>query len=185
MRKQLAIQEYDITVRQSNVANVEPEQKFKEMLAKQRDAAAEASIKKQEAKRAEYDKQKIIAETAKKEAQIALEEAKLLKLKEIELAEKIKIAADAQSYQKRKVLEADGALEMKLATIEKIAEKISQGWANRQVPQTVIITGEQENTSQYTGSPQEIQIMLGMMLAEMAKNQLSTDLSIPKGRTAQ
>lgn len=208
VRKPTALSDYGITVTQSNVSNVDPEAKFKEMLALQRDAAAQASVKKQEAKRAEYEKQKIIAEgeaqkakirveqekaqitkliaaeTAKKEAEIALQEARILKEKEKELAEKVKIAADAEAYRKRKVLEADGALEMKLATIEKIAEKIAQGWANRKVPQTVIVTGgDAPASAQYTGSPDEVKVMLGMMLADMAQKQLATDLSVPAGTT--
>ena len=208
-RKPTALVDYQIIVSQSNVSNVDPEQKFKDMLALQRDAAAQASVKKQEAKRAEYEKQKIIAEgeaakaqirvdqekaqitkliaaeTAKKEAEIALQEARILKLKEKELAEKVKIAADAEAYKKRKVLEADGALEMKLATIEKVAEKIARGWAERKVPQTVIVTGEGGDAAQYTGSPEEMKIMLGMMLADMAKNRLATDLTVPRGRVAK
>ncbi|MEJ2200246.1 MAG: SPFH domain-containing protein [Desulfuromonadaceae bacterium] len=210
MRKPTALADYGISVTQSNVSNVDPEKKFKDMLALQRDAAAQASVKKQEAKRAEYEKQKIIAEgeaskaqirvdqekaqitkliaaeTAKKEAEIALQEARIQKEKEKELAEKVKIAADAEAYRKRKVLEADGALEMKLATIEAVAGKIAQGWAERPVPQTVIVTGgNATDAAQYTGSPDEVKIMLGMMLADMAKNQLSTDLSVPQGARAK
>lgn len=209
IRKPTALVDYQIIVSQSNVSNVDPEQKFKDMLALQRDAAAQASVKKQEAKRAEYEKQKIIAEgeaakaqirveqekdqitkliaaeTAKKEAEIALQEARIQKEKEKELAEKVKIAADAEAYKKRKVLEADGALEMKLATIEKVADKIARGWAERKVPQTVIVTGGGGDAAQYTGSPEEVKIMLGMMLAEMAKNQLATDLNIPRGARAK
>jgi len=210
IRKPTALVDYDIIVSQSNVSNVDPEKKFKDMLALQRDAAAQASVKKQEAKRAEYEKQKIIAEgeaakaqirvdqekaqitkliaaeTAKKEAEIALQEARIQKEKEKELAAKVKIAADAEAYKKRKVLQADGALEMKLATIERVAEKVAQGWAQRKVPQTVIVSGGNSgDAAQYTGSPDEVKVMLGMMLADMAKNQLSTDMSIPQGATTR
>jgi len=210
IRKPTALSDYEIVVTQSNVSNVDPEKKFKDMLALQRDAAAQASVKRQEAKRAEYEKQKIIAEgeaakaqirveqekeqitklitaeTRKKEAEIALQEAKTQKEKEKELAEKVKIAADAEAYRKRKVLEADGALEMKLKTIEVVAEKVSKGWAERQVPQTVIVSGGQADAAaQYTGSPDEVKVMLGMMLADMAKNQLATDLTVPKGATVR
>ena len=123
----------------------------------------------------------IAAETAKKEAEIALQEARIQKEKERELAAKVKIAADAEAYRKSKVLQADGALEMKLATIEKVAEEIARGWAKRKVPQTVIVTGEGGDAAQYTGSPEEVKVMLGMMLADMAKNRLSTDLTVPQG----
>lgn len=75
-RKDTALVDYGIIVTQSNVSNVDPEQKFKDMLALQRDAAAQASVKKQEAKRAEYDKQKIIAEGEASKAQIRVDQEK-------------------------------------------------------------------------------------------------------------
>lgn len=158
LRKPTALIEYGIIVAQSNVSAVDPEKKFKEMLGKQRDAAAEASVKKQEAKRAEYDKQKIIAEgetakaairieqekaqitkliaaeTARKEAEIALAEAKIQKEREKELAAKKKIAADAIAYEKTKVLKADGALEMKLDALVKMNKDNANALAKRAVP---------------------------------------------------
>jgi regulator of protease activity HflC (stomatin/prohibitin superfamily) len=207
VRKPTALHDYHIIVAQANISNVDPEKKFKEMLGLQRDAAAQASVKKQEAKRAEYDKQKIIAEgetekasiriqqekaqinkliaaeTMLKEAEIDLKQAKIQKAKEIEVAAKVKIAADAEAYAKRKVLAADGALDKKLAAFNAAVKDISKGWANRPVPQVVINSGGSGDPSSdgYSGSPEEVKVMLGMMLADMAKNQLSTNLDIPKG----
>ena len=204
LRKPTALLDYKIIVSQANIAGVDPEPKFKEMLAKQRDAAAEASVKKQEAKRAEYDKQKIIAEgeaskaqirvdqeklqitkliaaeTMLKEARIDLQQAKIQKEKEVQLAEKVKIAADAQAYAKAKVIAADGALTQKLEAFNQAVEDISKGWANRAVPQTVIMSGggNGEGNAQYNGSPEEVNIMLGMMLADMAKKSLNVDLQV-------
>jgi hypothetical protein len=206
IRKPTALKDYNIIVAQSNVSAVDPEQKFKDMLGLQRDAAAQASVKKQEAKRAEYDKQKIIAEgeTAKasirieqekaqittliaaetllKQAKIDLEEAKIQAAKEIQVAAKVKTAADAEAYAKAKVIKADGALTQKLASFNQAVEDISKGWANRAVPQTVIMSGggSAEGNAQYTGSPEEVNVMLGMMLADMAKNSLNVDLKVKK-----
>ena len=202
--KPTALLDYKIHVSQANVASVDPEPKFKEMLALQRDAAAQASVKKQEAKRAEYEKQKIIAEgeaskaqiqvdqeklqitkliaaeTLLKEAEIDLKQARIQKQKEIEVAEKVKIAADAQAYAKKKVIEADGALTQKLATLENIAEDVSKGWANRPVPQQVIVMGGSDGSggNDYSGTPEEFKIMMGMMMAEMAKQNLNLDTKI-------
>ena len=158
IRKDTALKTYGIIVAQSNVSAVDPEPKFKEMLGKQRDAAAEASVKKQEAKRAEYDKQKIIAEgetekasiritqeklqitalisaeTMLKEAQIDLEQAKIQKLKEVELAEKVKIAADAEAYANKVILQSDGALDKKLAAAVQMNKDNANALAKRAVP---------------------------------------------------
>jgi len=68
--------DYDIIFSQSNVSNVGPEKKFKDMLALQRGAVAQASVKKQEAKRAEYEKQKVIAEGEAAKAQIRVDQEK-------------------------------------------------------------------------------------------------------------
>ncbi len=203
LRKPTALLDYKIVVSQANIAGVDPEPKFKEMLALQRDAAAQASVKKQEAKRAEYDKQKIIAEgeaskaqirvdqeklqitkliaaeTMLKEAKIDLSQAKIQREKEVELAAKVKIAADAQAYAKAKVIQADGALEQKLEAFNRAVEDISKGWANRKVPQQVIMMGGNgEGTNNVAGSPQEVQVMMGMMMAEMAKQNLKLDLNV-------
>ena len=204
LRKPTALLDYKIIVSQANIASVDPEPKFKAMLALQRDAAAQASVKKQEAKRAEYDKQKIIAEgeaskaqiqvdqeklqitkliaaeTMLKEAKIDLMQAKIQKEKEVQVAAKVKIAADAQAYAKRKVIEADGALTQKLAAFNQAVEDISKGWANRKVPQQVITFGGAGGDSAASGSPEEVRIMMGMMMAEMAKQNLKLDLDVNK-----
>lgn len=204
IRKPTALLDYKIIVSQANVAGVDPEPKFKEMLALQRDAAAQASVKKQEAKRAEYEKQKIIAEgeaakaqiqveqekaqitkliaaeTQLKQAEIDLKQAKVQKEKEIEVAAKVKIAADAEAYAKKAVIMADGALSQKLKTLEVIAENVSKGWANRPVPQQVIMMGGANGDAgaNYTGTPEEFKVMMGMMMAEMAKQNLNLDTNI-------
>jgi hypothetical protein len=165
VRKPTALHDYKILVAQSNVSAVDPEAKFKAMLGLQRDAAAQASVKKQEAKRAEYDKQKIIAEgeTAKasirieqeklqitsliaaetllKAAEIDLAQAKIQAKKEKEVATKIKIAADADAYKRSKAIAADGALAQKLHTLEVIAKYQADALAKRAVPTNYFASG--------------------------------------------
>ncbi|MGB5926562.1 MAG: SPFH domain-containing protein, partial [Cyclobacteriaceae bacterium] len=62
LRKKHPVSDYNIIVAQATVEDVNPEVRFKEMLGKQRDAAARASIEKEKAKQAEYEKQRIIAQ---------------------------------------------------------------------------------------------------------------------------
>lgn len=165
MRKKHPIAEYGIVVSQATVEDVNPEQRFKEMLGKQRDAAAQASIEKERAKQAEYEKQRIIAEgeaekasikvnmekeqitalitmeTEKKKEQVNVEKHKL-ELQSARLkAEEVKVLADAEAYKKRKVMEADGALEMKLQTFEKVHEAYAQAIAGTQLVPTTYIGG--------------------------------------------
>jgi hypothetical protein len=45
----------------------------------------------------------------------------------------------------------------------------------------ITVKASRQRDSAVSGSPDEVKIMLGMMLADMAKNQLSTDLSVPRG----
>jgi regulator of protease activity HflC (stomatin/prohibitin superfamily) len=158
MRKDTALVDYKILVSQSNVSSVDPEPKFKDMLGKQRDAAAEASVKKQEAKRAEYEKQKIIAEgeaekariqvdeekkqitklieaeTTLKQSKIDLEDAKIQKQREVELAEKVKIAADAEAYKKKKLVSAGASPQELLAAAVQMNKDNALALANRDVP---------------------------------------------------
>ncbi|MBL6446253.1 hypothetical protein JMN32_08035 [Fulvivirga sp. 29W222] len=171
MRKKHPIAEYGIVVSQATVEDVNPEQRFKELLGKQRDAAAQASIEKERAKQAEYEKQRIIAEgeaakasikvnmekeqitalitmeTEKKREQVNVEKHKL-ELQSARLkAQEVKVLADAEAYKKKKVMQADGALEMKLQTFERVHSAYAQAIAGTQlVPTTYIGGGEGKGT---------------------------------------
>ena len=188
IRKKHPIAVYGIMVSQATVEDVNPEARFKEMLGKQRDAAAQASIEKEKAKQAEYEKQRIIAEgeaskakiqvdmekkqiteliaieTAKKKEKVTVEKRKL-ELKSAELkAREIKVLADAEAYKKRKVMEADGALEMKLQTFEKVHAGYAAAIAGTQlVPSTYISSGSQK------GSPSSMDL-INLITADMAKD---------------
>lgn len=171
MRKKHPIAEYGIVISQATVEDVNPEQRFKELLGKQRDAAAQASIEKERAKQAEYEKQRIIAEgeaekakikvgmekeqitalitmeTEKKREQVNVEKHKLeLQSARLE-AEEVKVLADAEAYKKSKVMQADGALEMKLQTFERVHAAYANAIAGTQlVPTTYIGGGDQKGT---------------------------------------
>lgn len=194
IRKSHGLTEYGIEVAQVTVENVEPEEKFKEMLARQRDAAAEASIEKQTTQKAEYKKQRIIAEgetdkasiridqekaqieilitaeTAKKKAQLTFEkngvDLKAARLK----AKTIKELADAEAYKKYKIYKADGALEKKLKAYVAVnaayAEALKETKAQL-VPTTVIGS---------SGGSNNATALIDMLTAKTAKD-LAIDVS--------
>lgn len=193
-RKKHPIEQYGILVTQSTIESVQPEEKFQEMLGKQRDAAAAAAVSRQEAKQAQYEKQKIIAqgETEKartkmseeqKQTQIIVQAETQMKQAEIDLRtseinqRKAKIEADAllitkraEAESKRIVMVADGALEQKLAALE----NINASWANAasqhsMVPTTVIGTNDGKSNSSAD--------FMSLMTA-MAAKQVGVDLNV-------
>lgn len=142
LRKVHPLKQYNIYIAQTAVENVDPEPKFKAMLGKQRDAAADASVEKQKAQKAEYKKQRVIAEgeTQKAEIRVTQEKMQIEKLisaetslkeaqirKEVEQAgleadrlkaKRIDVLATAEATKKRKIMLADGALDKKLKSME-------------------------------------------------------------------
>jgi hypothetical protein len=157
-RKTNPINQYRIKVSQAVVENVDPEERFKVMLGKQRDVAAQTSISKESAKKAEFEKQKILAEgeseKAKKLVELETKQVEIITAAETEMkkakikkqteqaeleaarlkAQSIKVLADAESYKKRQIMVADGALEKKLATYEKVMSTWAEAYAKRSVP---------------------------------------------------
>lgn len=189
MRKKHPITVYGIMVSQATVEDVNPEVKFKELLGKQRDAAAQASIEKEKAKQAEYEKQRIIAEgeaekakikvgmekeqitalitmeTEKKREQVNVQKRKL-ELQSARLkAQEVKVLADAEAYKKKKVMQADGALEMKLQTFEKVHAAYAQAIAGTQLVPTTYIGGG----SSAKGTPSSMDF-INIATANMAKD---------------
>ncbi len=189
MRKKHPIADYGILVSQATVEDVDPENRFKELLGKQRDAAAQASIEKEKAKQAEYEKQRIIAEgesskaqiqvdmekkqiteligieTAKKKEQVMVEKRRL-ELKSAQLqAQEIKVMADAEAYKKRKVMEADGALEMKLKTFQAVHAQYANAIAGTQLVPTTYIAGGGDGK----GTPSSLDF-INIATANMAKD---------------
>lgn len=137
-RKFSSIKEYGITVADAQITDVDYELMVDQMLAKKIDAATKSSISKQELMTAQQQKLTAEAQGEKKlveiEYQQRQEQTKLvvaaqtkvavakedLLQQEIQLqasrkeAEKIKTLADANAYEKQRLIQADGALTQKL-----------------------------------------------------------------------
>lgn len=169
IRKIHPLKQYNIFIAQTAVENVDPEKKFKEMLGKQRDAAADASVEKQMAQKAEYKKQRIIAEgeTQKAEIRVSKEKEQIetlinaeTQLKEAEIREKtekagleadrlkakrIEVIAAAEANKKRKIMLADGALDKKLATFEKVHANYAEAIKGSQIVPSVVIGGDSKS----------------------------------------
>lgn len=150
LRKFSSIKEYSVLVGDAQIIDVDYEKKVDEMLSKKITAATNASVSKQELMTAQQKaltaeaqgKQKLVEiEYKEKEnqtkqvvqAQTKVELAKQdLAQQEIarqaaeKEAAKIKTLADAEAYAKQRVMAADGALDKKLATYE----RVQKSWAD-------------------------------------------------------
>lgn len=149
-RKFSSIKEYAVVIGDAQIIDVDYETKVDDMLSKKIQAATEASVSKQRLMTAQQQQLTAEAEGKKKlvdieylqkqeqtkqvvAAQTLVELAKQDLLKQqIALeasskeAAKIKTLADAEAYSKQRVMQADGALDKKLATYERVQAK----WAD-------------------------------------------------------
>jgi hypothetical protein len=149
-RKFSSIKEYEITVGDAQVTDVDYEEKVDQMLAKKIDAATKASISKQELMTAqqnqltaeakgkanlvtieyqqkqEQTKQVVAAQTQVELAKQDLERQSVMEKAAFKEASKIKILADANAYEKQRDIQANGALEQKLEALV----SINTVWAN-------------------------------------------------------
>ena len=150
LRKFSSIKEYSVIVGDAQIIDVDYERKVDEMLAKKIDAATKASISKQELMTAQQKqltaeaqgKQKLVEiEYIQKQeqtkqivaAQTLVELAKQDLIKQdialqasAKEAAKIKTLADANAYEKQKLMSADGALDKKLTAYT----TVMQYWAD-------------------------------------------------------
>jgi len=161
-RKYSSIKEYGINVADAQITNVDYESAIDSLISKKLTAATKASVSKQElmtaqqqALTAEAQGKKTLVEIEYKQkqeqtiqvvqAQTLVEVAKQDLLKQ-EIARqaaekeaaKIKTLADAEAYAKQRVMQADGALEKKLATYEKVQANWAKAFSEFQgaiVPQ--------------------------------------------------
>src|SRR5690349_10833461 len=149
-RKLSSIKEYGITVADAAITDVDYEEKVDDKLIKIIDAVTKSSISKQELMTAqqqtltakakgeqalveieyqqkqEQTKQVVEAQTKVKVAEQDKLQQKIAYEGAILEAKKIKELADAQAYARKRIMEADGALEMKLnAQIE-----VQKAWAD-------------------------------------------------------
>lgn len=143
-RKFSSIKEYGIAVADANITDVDYEVRVDNMLAKKIDASTAASVSKQELltaqqktltakvageqalveieyqQKQEQTKQVVAAETKVEVAKQDMEQQRIqAQAAELE-AKKIKTLADAQAYAKRTEIQANGALEQKLAAYVKV-----------------------------------------------------------------
>lgn len=149
-RKFSSIKEYEISVGDAQVTDVDYEEKVDQMLAKKIDAATKASISKQELMTAqqnqltaeakgkanlvtieyqqkqEQTKQVVAAQTQVELAKQDLERQAVMEKAAMKEASKIKILADANAYEKQRDIQANGALEQKLEALV----EINTVWAN-------------------------------------------------------
>lgn len=161
-RKFSSIKEYGITVADANITDVDYETRVDNMLAKKIDASTKASVAKQELltaqqqqltakakgeqrlveieyqQKQEQTKQVVAAETKVEVAKQDMEQQRIQsQAAELE-ARKIKTLADAQAYAKRTEIQANGALEQKLAAykeVQKYWADALKGYQGNIVPQ--------------------------------------------------
>ena len=149
-RKTSSIKEYGITVADAAITDVDYEEKVDTKLVKIIDAATKSAISKQELMTAqqqtltakvkgeqalveieyqqkqEQTKQVVEAETRVKVAEQDRLQQKIAYEAAILEAKKIKELADAEAYSKSRIMQADGALEMKL----KAQVEVQRVWAD-------------------------------------------------------
>jgi regulator of protease activity HflC (stomatin/prohibitin superfamily) len=119
----------------------------------------------------------IEADRIKEEAAIQRDTAKIqLERAKID-AQSVQVAADAQAYEKRVILEADNALAQKLQAEIEIQKVWAQAFANRKVPQYVFGSGADGKTP--TGSDNEVKQFMQLMSMDAAKR-LSYDREVKK-----
>lgn len=116
----------------------------------------------------------IVAEQQREQARIAKDTAGLaLERAEID-AQARTVAADAEAYEKRALLEADNALQAKLATYEAVQRVWAEAFAQRRVP-TTVFGGSQEGG--LPGGDADVANFLKLKTVEAARD-LNLDTSI-------
>lgn len=189
-RKFSSIKEYGITVADASITDVDYEARVDNMLAKKIDASTRASVSKQELltaqqqqltakakgeqnlveieykQKQEQTRQVVAAQTKVEVAKQDMEQQRIqAQAAELE-ARKIKTLADAQAYAKRTEIQANGALEQKIAAYIKVqaywAEAL-KGYTGNITPQ--IITGGGSG-----GSSNGLMTMMEIMGAKAAKD---------------
>jgi regulator of protease activity HflC (stomatin/prohibitin superfamily) len=177
------LKKFGITLIQANVQDVDPDPGFKKKLLEQREAAAQVAIERQNARKEEERKKRIIAqgEAEKAEKRIELEKAQIERViaaetkakeakqeqfrrvtmaetlkkesmvekerKEIELvtakleAQRIEALAEAESNKRRKLMQADNALEKRLDAFVMVSRAYAEALKDKQLVPGVVISG--------------------------------------------
>ena len=131
---------------------------------------------------AETEKQLAITAANKLKESAAIDEERaviLLAIAKID-AEAVTVAADATSYKKRVILEADNALAQKLEAWVTAQEVWADAFARRNVPTTTFGSGG----SGGAGTDSDVTAFMNIMTMKAAR-ELSVDINIVKGSTKQ
>jgi len=130
---------------------------------------------------AETTKQLALTEATKLKEQAAIDkETSQIRLDQARIdAKKIKELADANAYEKRKLLEADNALQIKVDAIVQMNKDAMQAYAQRKVPAQVIYSGNGEGGG--LGSDGEVQNIAKTQLIKNL-NALDLDIGIKQGK---
>ena len=155
-RKVSSIKEYGITVADAAVTDVDYEERVDNMLAKKIDASTKASVAKQELltaqqqqltakakgeqklveieyqQKQEQTKQIVAAQTKVEVAKQDMEQQRIQAQAADLEARKVKTLADAEAYAKQRVMQADGALDKKLAAYQNVQKYWSDAFARYQ-----------------------------------------------------
>lgn len=164
-RKFSSIKEYSIAVADAQITQVDYEDAVDKMLQKKIQAATDASVSRQQLMTAqqkqltaeaqgkqklveieyiqkqEQTKQVVVAETQVELAKQDLAKQEIARQAAEKEAAKIKTLADAKAYEKQRMMSADGALEKKLATYEKVQGMWAdafKGYTGAIVPSTIM-----------------------------------------------
>lgn len=190
-RKLSSIKEYGITVADASITDVDYEEKVDVMLAKKIDAATKASVSKQElmtaqqqaltakakgeqalveieyTQKQEQTRQVVEAETKVKLAEQDKIQQKIAYEASVLEAKKIKELADAEAYSKSRVMQADGALEKKLAAYVEVHKQWADAFSKYQgqVTPTYMMGG-----SYAPGNYNAAQNFMDMMTIKTAKD---------------
>jgi len=157
----------------------EEEQKLLEVAKGQRQIAEKqaASLVKQIEQTTDAETEKQLAITAanrqKESAAIQQERAEILLGTARIDAEAIVVLADAAAYEKKALLEADNALQIKLDALVEMNKAAMDAFAKRQVPTNVIYTGGSDGGS--LGANEEI---ANIAATQMMKNLKQLDLDV-------
>lgn len=169
--------------RQAEMAIIEAKAKADQAKYEQIQVAAEGE---KEVERVRYEQLRLKEEAtikADKEKEVAVikasqqvevnEQALLAAEIDVKTAQQEKAAkqerADGDAYAKRVVLEADGALAQKLATIENINEKWSRAYSVRPVPQ-IVMGGNDGTANSESGAKEFMQILTTNALKDLSTN---------------
>jgi hypothetical protein len=187
VRKPHPFSAYGILVEQATVENVDFESGFKERIKDQRDQAALAALEREKARRAEFERQRVVAEgetekaltrVAQEKEQIIRvvaaetkrkEEDELLKAARLE-AVRIETLANAEASKRRSLMAADNALEMRLDALVKIAGYQWQAVRDGQIPLVPVYVGGGSGDGQGTS------VDLMNLLTINAAKQVGVDL---------